>query len=204
MNVKCIQTGQLDVNCYILTEERDAAVIDPGGDCDRIIAALGGAELKMILLTHGHFDHIGAVAELAEKTGAEVYIHKADEPMLTDNKKNLSFLTGVPPKPCRATKYLDDMQKLTLGASEITVYHTPGHSEGSVCFFCDGCLFDGDLLFRGSIGRFDHGDIGKELASLKRLMDTFADDVRVCPGHGDETSIGAERRENPYITNHVN
>ena len=191
MNVKCIQTGQLDVNCYILTDGKNAAVIDPGGDCGRILAALGDAVLKMILLTHGHFDHTGAVAELAEKTGAEMYIHKADEPMLTDNKKNLSFLTGIPPKPCRATAYLEDMQKLTLGASEITVYHTPGHSEGSVCYLLpegQGIL-TGDTLFAHGYGRtdFPDGSFMKLKQSLRTLFHLHPK-MTVYPGH-DETGV---------------
>lgn len=206
LDIKCIPTGQLEVNTYILTDSGEAAVIDPGGDCDSIIEAAKaqGAVINKILLTHGHFDHYSGAAELKRKTGAPLYIHQADEPMLSDNKKNLSFLTYVPPESVEADEYLNDGDEIAVGESILHVFHTPGHSSGSVSLYCDGVLFGGDLLFYGSIGRFDHGDIRIELNSLKFLMDNFADDTVVYPGHGCSTTIGQERMHNPYIINHIN
>lgn len=200
MNIQCLQLGQLGVNCYILTDGREAAVIDPGAQCDKITEHIekSGCVLKKILLTHGHFDHIGAVSELLEKTNAPVYIHSGDARMLSDNSCNLSFLAGEGVKPCKADVFLDTIEEIQLGNTAIKVFHTPGHSEGSVSFLWGDNLFDGDLLFQGSIGRYDFGDAATELKSIRFLMDNFADDIKVYPGHGASTTIGEERINNPY------
>ena len=115
MNIQCLVLGQLGVNSYLLTDQKEAIVIDPGDECEKIFDAIekSGCELKKILLTHAHFDHVGAVAELAEKTGAPVYVHSGDKKMLTDNSCNLSFLTGEKIKPYDKAISLDDMQENT-------------------------------------------------------------------------------------------
>ena len=201
MDIQCLVLGQLGVNCYLLTENNKAVVIDPGDETDKILSALEekGCTLEKILLTHGHFDHTGAVSDLAEKTGAEVYIHSGDEIMLRDNTKNLSFLTGVGVKTYDKAISLETVEKINLGNTEIKYFHTPGHSQGSVTYVWEDNLFCGDLLFRGSIGRYDFGDLKVELQSIKFLLDTFDDSVRVFPGHGMSTSIGFERMNKPYI-----
>ena len=204
MKTECFVVGELGENCYLLTDGEEAVLIDPGAEGDRLYDAVekSGCILKKILLTHGHFDHIGAVCTLAKRSGAKVYIHSKDAPMLTDNSKNLSFMGG-------GIEYytpdymLDDIKQLTIGNTQIKVFHTPGHSSGSVCFLCEDVLFSGDLLFQNSIGRFDHGDLREELKSLKFLMDNFSDDTKVLPGHGPQTTIGTERTLNPYIVKHV-
>lgn len=203
MKIQCLVLGQLGVNSYLLTEGNEAIIIDPGAECERIIESLkeSGCELKKILLTHGHFDHTGAVKELKEKTGADVCIHSKDSDMLLDNSKNLSFLTGEKIQLCKADVLLDRIEEITFGNSKIKVFHTPGHSEGSVSFLCEDNLFSGDLLFQGSIGRYDFGDFKTEMDSIKLLLDNFQDSVKVFPGHGAPTTIGEERRYNPYIVN---
>lgn len=200
MNMQCLVLGQLGVNCYLLTDNGEAAVIDPGAECDKIIQYIekSGCILKKILLTHGHFDHIGAVSELAQKTEAPVYVHSGDAKMLTDNSCNLSFLTGEQVKPHTPDVFLDDIKEIELGGTVIKVFHTPGHSEGCVSFLWGDRLFDGDLLFQGSIGRYDFGDLDTELRSIKFLMDNFDDSIRLYPGHGMSTTIGHERIYNPY------
>lgn len=200
MNMQCLVLGQLGVNCYILTDNGEAAVIDPGAECDKIIQHIekSGCTLKKILLTHGHFDHIGAVSELAQKTETPVYVHSGDGKMLTDNSCNLSFLTGEQVKPHTPDVFLDDIKGIELGETVIKVFHTPGHSEGCVSFLWGDRLFDGDLLFQGSIGRYDFGDLDTELRSIKFLMDNFDDSIRLYPGHGMSTTIGHERIYNPY------
>ncbi len=205
MKIQNLVVGELQVNCYILTEGSDAIVIDPGDECGRILSAIEneGASLSKIILTHGHFDHIGAVCDLQEKTGAKVFVHKEDEVMLSDNDKNLANSLYGSVKPCKADKTLSDGDIITLGENEIKVYHTPGHSNGGICLEVGKNLFSGDLLFQGSIGRFDFGDIRTELKSLKYLMDNFSDDVVVFPGHGPSTTIGEEKMFNPYIVNHI-
>ena len=201
MKAECIVVGSMGVNCYLLTDNGEAMVIDPGYECDRILNCIekSGCVLKKILLTHGHFDHIGAVSELAGKTGAPVFIHSKDSRMLTDNNSNLSFLTGETVEPYEADGFLDDIEELKIGNSVIKVLHTPGHSSGSVSFLAEDCVFSGDLLFNGSIGRYDFGDLSTELASIKMLMDTLDDSVTVSPGHGPSTTIGYEKLYNPYI-----
>lgn len=200
MNMQCLVLGQLGVNCYLLTDSGEAAVIDPGAECDKIIQHIekSGCTLKKILLTHGHFDHIGAVSELAQRTKAPVYVHSGDAKMLTDNSCNLSFLTGEHVKPHTPDVFLDDIKKIELGETVVKVFHTPGHSEGCVSFLWGDMLFDGDLLFQGSIGRYDFGDLDTELHSIKFLMDNFDDSIRLYPGHGMSTTIGHERIYNPY------
>lgn len=201
MKIQHLTVGNLAVNCYLLCENTQAAVIDPGDGAELIIkkAEEEGCKITKILLTHGHFDHIGAVCELAEKTGAKVYVHSGDKLMLTDNSCNLSFLTGEKIKPYSPDILLDDIKEIPLETSVIKVFHTPGHSEGSVTYYCDRNLFCGDLLFCGSIGRFDFGDLDTELNSIKFLMDNFLEETRVFPGHGESTTLGYEKKYNPYV-----
>ncbi len=203
MEIKCLTVGELQVNCYILKNGSEAIVIDPGDECDLILKNTGDCNISKILLTHGHFDHIGAVAELKEKTDAKLYVHSEDREMLCDDTKNLSDMTGVHITPSAPDFLLDDISEIAFGKEKIKVHYTPGHSGGGVCFEVRENLFSGDLLFQGSIGRFDRGDLRAELNSLKYLMDNFDDEVKVYPGHGPATTIGFERRCNPYIVNHI-
>ena len=205
MNIQHIMVGQLQVNCYLLTDNGEAAVIDPGAQADLILSKIeeSGATLTKILLTHGHFDHIGAVCALAEKTGAKVYIHSGDKMMLLDNNCNLSFLTGEKIEPYTPDILLDEVHEIPLGNTTIKVYHTPGHSTGGVTYQWEDNLFCGDLLFKNSIGRFDFGDLKTELASIKFLVESFPEETNVLPGHGVRTTIGDEKKNNPYVVNHV-
>ena len=205
MDIQRIMVGELQVNCYLLTDNGEAAVIDPGANADLILKRIeeSGTSLTKILLTHGHFDHIGAVSLLAEKTGAKVYIHSGDKMMLLDNDCNLSFLTGAKIEPYTPDILLDEVQEIPLGNTIIKVYHTPGHSEGSVTYQWGDNLLCGDLLFQNSIGRFDFGDLKTELESIKFLITSFPEETIVLPGHGIKTTIGDEKRGNPYIVNHV-
>lgn len=206
MEIKSVCVGELMVNCYILADGKEACVIDPGSEADRIIqeADKMGAKITKILLTHGHYDHIGAVKRLAEKTGAKVYVHKEDEIMLSDNERNLNFMSEIKIENCSADVLLSGGEIINVGSKELKIYHTPGHSPGGISIYTDGFLFAGDLLFRGSIGRFDYGNVRVELESLKFLVNTFSDDTIVYPGHGEFTTIGEEKQFNPYIVRHVN
>ena len=205
MEIKCIIVGALEENCYLLTEKGEAVLIDPGAECENLISEIEecGTKLTKILLTHGHFDHIGAACEIKEKTGAKIYMHENDAKMPFDAGLNLGFMSNENVKPFEVDEYLSNGDAVSIGNTTLTVYHTPGHSSGSVCFSDGKNLFCGDLLFKNSIGRFDHGNLREELKSLKFLMDNFNDDVIVYPGHGPHTTIGDERRNNPYILNHV-
>ena len=205
MDIQRIMVGQLQVNCYLLTDNGEAAVIDPGAQADLILKKIedSDASLTKILLTHGHFDHIGAVAAIAGKTGAKVYVHSGDKMMLLDNNCNLSSLTGEEIEPYNPDILLDEVHEITLGNTTLKVYHTPGHSEGGVTYQWGDNLFCGDLLFKNSIGRFDFGNVKTELESIKFLINSFPEETNVLPGHGVKTTIGDEKKHNPYVVNHV-
>lgn len=194
MNIKTMQVGPIGTNCYLLEDARQTAVIDPGGDTSRLLAALEGAEVRYILLTHGHYDHTGAAAALAAAfPQAAVYIHEADyrdvDPGLFPLRTELS-----------SVNLYGEGDRLTLGTLDIRVLHTPGHSEGSVTLRCGDVLFCGDTLFAGSCGRTDFpgGDVGKMMASLRRLGE-LEGDLRVLPGHMESSTLGRERQVNPYL-----
>ena len=186
MNCELLTVGPVSTCCYVLSREGadDCIVIDPGAEPQRIIRAAAGKRIAAILLTHGHFDHIGAVSDLA-KDGVPVLIHSLDAPMLTDPAKNASLsLMCVPVTACPATDLLRDGDRRTLAGLEIEVIHTPGHTPGSVCYRIDGHLFTGDTLFEHGWGRTDlpGGDEHALFASLRRIM-PLAQTLPFHPGH---------------------
>ena len=193
MNVKKLALGAYQTNCYLLWEGDLAVVIDPGYEPDTILRALEtlGMELKTILLTHGHFDHVGAVRELVAETGCEVYIHPSETslpPMITDGQ--LYY-----------TRTYDEGDTISpIPGVELTVLHTPGHTPGSVCLLWKDQMFSGDTLFEGSCGRVDlpGGDPTQMMASLRRLA-SLETDYHVHPGHGGSTTLAQEKRYNPYL-----
>ena len=191
MNLQKLTLGLYQTNTYILSNGTEAAVIDPGYEPDTILDALEGLTLKAILLTHGHFDHVGAVRELVAETGCEVWIHAAEgtmPPMVTAG-------------PLYYTHTYDEGDTICpISGVEITVLHTPGHTPGSVCLLWGRDLFSGDTLFEGSCGRVDlpGGNGHQMVASLRRLAALQAD-YQVHPGHGGSTALSAERRYNPYM-----
>lgn len=196
MNIKTMQVGPIGTNCYLLEDEstRQAAVIDPGGDAPRLLAALKGLDVRRILLTHGHYDHTGAAAELASALPqAEVHIHERDyhdvDPGLFPLRTQLS-----------AVNFYGEGDCLPLGELTLEVLHTPGHSQGSVTLRCGDVLFCGDTLFAGSCGRTDFpgGDTAKILASLRRLGE-LEGNLQVLPGHMESSTLDRERQVNPYL-----
>ena len=196
MNIKTMQVGPLGTNCYLLEDEhtRAAAVIDPGGDGAQIEAQLlaDGAELKLILLTHAHFDHTGGVAELhAAHPDVPVFLHPADAARLGSQV--------FPPIGAPTVPY-GDGDVVKLGDLDIQVLHTPGHTPGGVCLLVGDALFTGDTLFQGSMGRidFEGGSYEDIMASLARLAH-LPGDFRVLPGHMDASTLERERKTNYYI-----
>ena len=196
MNIKTMQVGPLGTNCYLLEDEHThaAAVIDPGGDGARIEAQLlaDGAELKLILLTHAHFDHTGGVAELhAAHPEVPVVLHPADAARLGSQV--------FPPIGAPTVPY-GDGDVVKLGDLDIQVLHTPGHTPGGVCLLVGDALFTGDTLFQGSMGRidFEGGSYEDIMASLARLAH-LPGDFRVLPGHMDASTLERERKTNYYI-----
>ena len=198
MKVKVMQVGPIGTNCYFLEDEQtnQAAVIDPGDEAGRILAALeeDGVEVKYILLTHGHYDHTTAVPELHKALPqAEIYIHPADA---NGAGSQLFPLAGQ----VKDLKQYDEGDTLTLGGLTIQVFHTPGHSPGSVTLQVGDVLFTGDTLFAGSCGRTDlrGGSYEEIMASLKRLG-KLEGDFHVCPGHDVTSTLERERRINPFL-----
>ena len=196
MQIKMMQVGPLGTNCYLLEDEKSklAAVVDPGGDAPRILsqAQADGVEVKMILLTHAHFDHTGGVAELcASLPGVPVYLHPADAALVGSD---------VFPAIGAATVPYEDGDTVQLGELAIQVLHTPGHTPGGVCLLVGDALFTGDTLFQGSMGRidFEGGSYEDIMASLARLAH-LPGDFRVLPGHMDASTLERERKTNYYI-----
>ncbi len=200
-----MEVGGLGTNCYILYCEttKEAAIIDPGSDGDRILRQLTKHNLKPVCIinTHGHGDHIGANTAVKEATGVPVYIHRDDAAMLTSAAKNLSTWLG-PGFTCDAAdKLLEDGDIVQVGTISMQVIHTPGHTPGGICLKAGDIVISGDTLFAESIGRSDFpgGSHSQLIASIKNRLMTLSDDVTVYPGHGPETTIGWERKTNPFL-----
>jgi glyoxylase-like metal-dependent hydrolase (beta-lactamase superfamily II) len=205
MILKTLTVGELETNCYVLGDEktREGIIIDPGGDLKEIEKVLEELRLKIkyIILTHGHSDHIGVLTELKKKTCAQILIHKEDAEMLSDPVKNLSILSYTPISVPEADRLLKDEDKIKIGKIELEVLHTPGHTQGSISLWTDKIIFTGDLIFYGSVGRTDlpGGSYQKLLRSIQDKILDKEDDTIIYPGHGPATTIGEERKNNPFL-----
>jgi len=197
MDLKTVKVGILQTNCYILTQNGKAVIIDPGAKAERILTALGeGTQVLAILLTHAHFDHIGALNDLLAVHPCPIYLHEDDEPLMRDPQLNYSF-----PKRFivdQATKPYPS--KLVLGEFVFEVLETPGHTDGSVCLILKDWMFTGDTLFMQSVGRTDlrTGNPTKMKQSLRKLK-AIDHDYQVYPGHDDPTSLREEKLHNIYL-----
>ena len=204
MLIKHVIVGWLQTNCFILGDEttRTCAIIDPGQKAEKILEAVNelGYEVKMILLTHGHYDHVMAVPQIVEKTGAKVYIHKKDEWLLACEEVMRYGTRAEGYSVPRVDGYLEDEQILKLGSLDIRVLHTPGHTAGCCVFLCGEAMFSGDTLFQECCGRTDleTGSLEEILRSLKRLAQ-LEGNYKVLPGHEGFSSLDYERQYNPYI-----
>jgi hydroxyacylglutathione hydrolase len=198
-------TGPAEENCYVVRLERgapEAVVVDPGDGATqlRLELARAGARCSAILVTHTHWDHIGAVAELAEGTGAPVYAPAAERDVL-ERPNDYYADRGVRIQPHEPEHVLSGGETLTLAGIEFEVISVPGHSPGHLAFYADGCLFSGDVLFAGGVGRTDlpFSDWDALLASIRVLADRLPEDTIVYPGHGPETTLGDELAHNPFL-----
>jgi hydroxyacylglutathione hydrolase len=200
-----LPVGALGSNCYLAwdTDNLQAVVIDPGAEPERIIQAISERDLdvKYILNTHGHGDHIGGNRELKETYGVPLLIHEADASMLEDPQLNMSFFFGQPVMSPPADDFLVPNETVCFGRFELAVILTPGHTPGGISLYGERVVFVGDALFNGSVGRFDlpSSDEGLLLESIRKNLFTLPDDTRVLPGHGQDTTIGQERTCNPFF-----
>lgn len=197
--------GQLQTNSYILADEEtnEAVVVDVPDRADIILDFLeeNNYTVRYIILTHGHFDHILALGELRNKTGAPLLAHENCADFLKDTVKNLCHYTGSVFEATDADRYLKDGDTVTFGSSTLKVLHTPGHTSDCICLLAGDILLSGDTLFQRSVGRTDHptGNLEQEIISIKEKLLPLPDDTKVYPGHGPMTAIGTERKENPYL-----
>ncbi|MBC8569814.1 MBL fold metallo-hydrolase [Zongyangia hominis] len=203
MEIVRIPVGYLQENCYIVyDEEKRAAVVDPGDEAGRLLQALEklGVQVEAILLTHGHYDHTGAVPDIQRKYGAKLCIAKADAKMIEDLDLSAVLNQRWKPGEAQVDRFLVDGDVIEVGKLRFDVIATPGHSKGSVTYRCGDTLFTGDTLFQGDCGRTDlyGGSYDEIKASLKKLA-ALEGDYRVLPGHGPESTLEEERLHNVYI-----
>lgn len=205
MKIEVIVCSPFQTNSYLIynTQTAKAVLIDPGDDADAFAARLNREKLSLtaILLTHGHLDHVGAVAALQKQFGAEVFMHSADLPIM-ESGPALARNFGLPvPELFSPDKKLVDNQHITVAGFEFTVLHTPGHTPGGVCFLSGDHLFAGDTLFAQSIGRTDlpGGNHDQLLASIEQKLLPLPDNTIVYPGHGPDTTIGVEKVTNVFL-----
>lgn len=208
MKIVTVAVGPLACNCSILIDEAtgEAAVVDPGDEAGRILALLEEHQARpaVILHTHAHFDHIGGSREVKERTGAPLALHPADRfiyDMLPQQGRMFGFEFAT---PAAIDLEIEDGRTFAFGGEEIRAIHTPGHSPGSTCFLSEadgGALFAGDTLFRDSIGRTDlwGGSFETIEESIRRKLYSLPGSLRVIPGHGEETTVGREKRSNPFV-----
>ncbi len=207
MIIKSLVVGPISTNCYVIgdPETKVGAVIDPGGHHKKVMRAIEDTELniKYILATHGHFDHVYGLRELVEELGVDFLIHEDGEPFVADSvgrARNWGFTMDPSPLP---TGYLREEEPLILGKLEIKVLHTPGHSPGGVSLYIEseGVVFVGDTLFARSIGRTDFtgGSFEVLSESIRNKLYTLPDDTIVYTGHGPKTRIADEKRGNPFV-----
>ncbi len=205
MTVLPLPLGSFGTNCYVVWQDgADALLIDCAGDADAILNEVHARHLRLrlIVLTHGHIDHIEPLADLVRLTSAQVAIHDLDAPMLGDPMVSGASLFGFSQRASTSDILLQEGSDVTLEGTGLTftVLHTPGHTPGSICLLGGGALFSGDTLFAGGIGRMDlpGGDEEAMQASLSRLLE-LPGDTLVYPGHGPATTIQDEREHNPWV-----
>lgn len=203
LTITRIKTGAIEENCYLISNNQNCLIVDPGAEADKIIAAINQLNVKptAILLTHCHFDHIGALEEIRTQYQIPVYVHPAEQSWLGDPNMNLSYKIGRTPVIAKEAEHEFEMKHYDIGDFSFKVVPTPGHSVGSVSFIFDDFVIVGDALFKGSVGRTDipTGDSIQLLESISTQLFTLPAETVAYPGHGDHTTIGHEKATNPFF-----
>jgi len=205
MEILSFCVGPYMENTYVVGDpaSKEAVVIDPGGESDKILAEVKkkGWRVTHLFHTHGHGDHLMGTPDMKEATGAKLWIHQDDAHYLDIAAKNMSEAFGLPVAAPKADAHYQDGQEIAVGGLKFKVLHTPGHTMGGVCFLVENSLFSGDTLFALSIGRSDMpgGSSKTLLKSIKNKLLNLPDNTEVFPGHGDTTTIGQEKRQNPFL-----
>jgi glyoxylase-like metal-dependent hydrolase (beta-lactamase superfamily II) len=201
-----VAVGPLQCNCHILADEasKEAVIVDPGDDAEEILRRVKGYKVLSLLHTHCHFDHMTGTRKVAEATGAEILIHKADKEYY-DSLAAQYEMFGMPrpvDDPLPVKRFLKDGDRIAFGRQALKVIHTPGHTRGSCCFHTEGLVLSGDTLFQGSVGRTDlpGGNSAEELDSIRTKLYSLDRETVVYPGHGPETTIAQERADNPFVS----
>jgi hydroxyacylglutathione hydrolase len=199
--LKKMELGSYAANCYIVGDEetKEGMIIDPGAEPSLILRNVKtmALDIKIIVLTHSHIDHIGALAEIKKATGAEIIIHVDEAPSL----KTQPFGIMLPKPTSKPDKLVKEGDIISVGKLNFSVIHTPGHTQGGMCLFTKGVVFTGDTLFNFSVGRADFpgSDFDQEIKSIWQKLMVLPDETVVCPGHGPDTTIGFEKRANPFL-----
>lgn len=205
MQVQQLVVGELSTNCYLVACEKTkrAMVVDPGGDAPSILSAARrmGASVDYVVNTHGHLDHTLACGAVKEATGAQVLIHPLDAPLLAADPTGLADWLGLRLPLCKPDRYLKEEDELEVGRLRFRVLHTPGHTPGHVTLLGEGAAFVGDVLFAQGIGRTDFpgGSFEQLMESIRNRLLVLDDATIVYPGHGPSTTVGDERRLNPWL-----
>jgi hydroxyacylglutathione hydrolase len=205
MEILTLVVGMFETNCYLVydRDKSEGVVIDPGDEAERIAGEIERLDFrpKMILLTHGHADHIGAVSEIQEKYDIPLCVGRGEEPLLKSAIENLSALVGRPITVSAPMRLLTDNDTVSFGSVALKILQTPGHSPGGICYYADGIVFCGDTIFSGSVGRTDFPGCSHEqlISSITKKLLVLPDETVCYPGHGPTTSIGDEKRQNPFL-----
>ena len=206
-SIQCLTVGPLQENCYVLadSDSHAAVLIDPGDEADKLLAALAKQDLQLqaIWLTHAHFDHVGALADILDKHDVPVWMHPADEVLLKNAAASAASWNVRIRQPDCATQPLSHGQCLEFAGLSFLCLYTPGHAPGHIAFYLESekLVIAGDALFRGSIGRTDlpYGDHEQLLSSIRRELLSLPPETHIFPGHGPETSIAFEKEHNPFF-----
>ena len=200
MVLETVVTGNIQENCYLAGSPDGLLVIDPGDEAEKILSRIkaGNYQVKYVVLTHCHYDHIGAAAEVQEETGAQLVICAKEKENYLDPRANLMGSLKVGGRLLVPEKTVSEGDTLESGSYRFTVIETPGHTSGGMCLLCGGVLFSGDTLFQRGIGRVDlpTGNLRQIIASIKNKLFALPEETRVYPGHGPATTIGYEKKHN--------